>query len=116
LTVYLDERTRYCDSTSDLRRALGVELPRVAQLLAPDAASEALRLLEDLHAPLLEPPPPGTRVLFVGDCLFVEIRAFVRAAFDERPTVPEIEHVFSSAQQGLDDVEGATATAIRDFR
>ncbi|GAB3816767.1 hypothetical protein GCM10028820_16580 [Tessaracoccus terricola] len=116
LAVYLDERTRYCDSTLELRRALGTELPRLARMLAPDREHEALKVLEALHAPLLTSAPEGPRVLFVGDCLFVEIRAFVKAQFRQHHAVPEIEHVFFSVRQELADFSGVTTETIREFK
>lgn len=116
LAVYLDERTRYCDSSEQLRDALRVELPLLAELLAPETVQSALDELEDLHNRLLTPAPPGPRVLFIGDCLFVEIRAFVHSYFEEHHSLPEVEHVFFSARQQMDDVGAATSSAIREFR
>lgn len=116
LAVYLDERARYCDSTEELRRALRVELPLLAQVLAPEWEEDALEQLEQLHARLLTPALPGPRVLFVGDCLFVEIRAFVHSQFTQHHALPDIEHVFFSARQSVGDVGGSTTRAIREFR
>lgn len=115
LAVYLDERTRYGELLG-IAAPLRVELPRVAELLAPHAQEEALAELRTLHAPLLAAPDPGIRVLFVGDCLFVEVRAFLGAFSRQENRAPTVQHVFFSARQAVDDIESSTTSAIRDFQ
>ena len=122
-TIYLDERTRYLPpgtepgaSAALLERRLAVETPRVAALLASEKlpAGTIAELLNDLHSVLLRiPGKKRIRLLFLGDCLFVETRAFLRQLALEKGIDLEIDHVFFSAGQCAFSVDDAIASIRR---
>ncbi|HET9102944.1 MAG TPA: HAD-IIIC family phosphatase [Solirubrobacteraceae bacterium] len=97
--------------------------PERAELFAARLADEARELagrladgvdpavtlaaLQTLHAPLTRPPAPGDpRVLFVGDCLFSELRCFLSGRFaDRHGRMLDSDHVYFSA--GIEPLDPA---------
>ena len=107
--VYLDERTRYAPELADQAaqaalwgELLGTELPAVAALCTPLEPEGVLAVLDELHRDLVHPPEPLARVLFVGDCLFVETRAYLAPLASSRHRAVASKHAFFSASQRLD--------------
>jgi FkbH-like protein len=121
--VYLDERTRYLDAHLDagersafLRTQLAAEARAIAGLLAADIDAEAVAsLLGALHVSLTDPPATTARVLFIGDCLFVETRAFLVPLAQRRDRAVDVRQVFFSARQPAESVNTAIVDEVREF-
>src|SRR5579863_1358040 len=121
--VYIDERTRYLPPGLDgaaraalLARRLAVEIPAWAQLcasnkLTPEAVTP---LLEELHSDLTRAPGKNRiQLLLLGDCVFVETRAFLQHQALEKNVDLEIEQVFFNAGQSAFSVDDALASIGR---
>ncbi len=85
---------------------LSGEAARMAQLLEGTVSpSQTRAALDALHAPLTRPPESDDpRVLFVGDCLFTELRCFLSGRYAVRTgRMLDSDHVyFSSGVEPLD--------------
>ena len=122
--VYLDERTRYVEPSLGpeeradfLRPLLNLEFRRIADLLdATSGIDGVLNALLALHAPLLEPAQPVAQVLFIGDCLFVEARAFLVPLTREAGRAANVRQVFFSARQPLESVNASIIDEVSTYR
>jgi FkbH-like protein len=126
--LYFDERLRYVDRDlppaqlrAALRQQMAIEFPAIAAALAdelPDAltADGVEQQFWDFHEPLLNPPDAANRVLFIGDCVFVETRAFLaqRRAESGRPV--DVRHVFFSTRQPVAAVNTAIVNEVQRHR
>jgi FkbH-like protein len=123
--IYFDERSRYLPSALDagarlklLERNLGAERDAIARLYASDRLPPDAILSEydALHADLIPRSKPKSakrlRILFVGDCLFVETRAFLNQKARDLGIGFEIDHVFFNFFQGKFSV-GDVVAAIK---
>ena len=124
--IYFDERSRYLPSALDagarlklLERNLGAERDAIASLYASDRLPpEAIfREYDALHADLIPRSKPKSaqrlRILFVGDCLFVETRAFLNQKARDLGIAFEIDHVFFNFFQGKFSVDDVLAAIKR---
>jgi FkbH-like protein len=115
--VYLDERTRYLPSRLDARTRSDLMLHRLeieTKILGKAFASQKLpdsairTVLEDVHRKLKTGNGKSSnRILFAGDCIFVETRAFLQQKARDKGIDLEIDHVFFSTTQfalSVDDV------------
>jgi FkbH-like protein len=122
--IYFDERLRYIDRTtfsaeaqSALRDDVALEVGEIAELCRHVASVESItEVLWDFHRPLLYPPTPRAKVLFIGDCLFVETRAFLvqDCLASGRPV--DVRHIFFSTKQPLAEVNTAIVNEVRNFQ
>ncbi|MQW78019.1 HAD-IIIC family phosphatase [Nocardioides sp. dk4132] len=120
--IYLDERRRYASAELDASgcaaefgRRLPGELGRLAGLVADRLPVDlALEPLEQLHRGLTEHRDPSARVLFIGDCLFVETRALLVAR--EPATPVDVRHIFFSTRQQLAEVNSAIVNEVVAYR
>lgn len=118
--VYLDERTRYLPPGLDREQRADLfstrlpgEVARIAGLVSDRVdADEACRSLMRLHEDLVSMEPAAAKVLFIGDCLFVETRALL-SAWDDGPGPIDVEHVFFSTRQQLDAVNEAVVNEVK---
>ncbi len=119
-TVYLDERLRYvADGLSPQDRRslfldhLAIEIPAIAQLVSDQFDPEIAReILTGFHAPLTDRQEPKVKVLFIGDCLFVETRAFLAPVMERGDCPIETSHVFFSAAQQVESMNDAVIKEI----
>ena len=100
--VYLDERLRYLPSGLDLAerteflsKRLATEAEAISDLAAGSVEPQATcDLLADLHRPLTTAPAGDPlRLLFIGDAIFTEIRAFLVASELTHGRQLDIEHL-----------------------
>jgi len=122
--LYFDERLRYVDRDlppaqlhAALREQMTAEFPAIATALADELPADGVeQQLWDFHEPLLNPPDAANRVLFIGDCVFVETRAFLaqRRAESGRPV--DVRHVFFSAKQPIAAVNTAVVNEVQRHR
>jgi FkbH-like protein len=108
--VYLDERLRFAPHRADpkMRRAffeetLPVDEDVIAAAAPAEAQAELRQTLRKLHAPLMQ--PVGTdaiKMLAVGDCLFNEVRVFLRPRSALRKVSLDMRCVYFSAALGKD--------------
>lgn len=122
--LYFDERIRYMDSNTPsarrrktLHKHVAAEFSAIAQLLAdvlPEARVE--QEIWDFHKAFLDPPDPVAKVLFIGDCVFVETRAFLvhKGAESGRPV--DVRHTFFSAKQPMAEVNTAIVNEVNNWR
>jgi FkbH-like protein len=118
--VYLDERLRYVDQALAgaersrlLEDVIGAEILDLAALAQPTvAAADAAAVLRSFHAHLFDPPEDPVKVLFIGDCLFVETRAFLLPAARALGAPVEVRQIFFSARQSIDEPNAAIRSAI----
>jgi FkbH-like protein len=125
--VYLDERMRCLPGDLDaagraglLSRRLDYEAEAVAAAFAGPGLprSAILAAFHALHADLTRSAADGFRLLLVGDCVFVETRAFAQQRARETGLDLAVEHVFFSAKQGvfsIDDVLVSIRRAAPDL-
>jgi FkbH-like protein len=115
--VYLDERLRFETEPTQRRDLFSVEFPAVAKLLA-DVVEPAYaeKALWEYHAPLIEPIEPTSRVLFIGDCLFVDTRAFLTQLARNAGAPIDVRQVFFSAHQAIDSVNHAIIDAVTSYK
>jgi FkbH-like protein len=122
--IYFDERTRYMSANesaaehrAQLAKFLGVEMTKIAEAFATRDLPKSVIFdaLSRLHAQVLDPPKGSAtaRLLFVGDCLFVETRAFLEQLLLDHNYNPEIAQVFFSSTQGQLSVDDVLATIER---
>ena len=118
--VYLDERLRYLPADIHrearpqfLRTALEVELPAIAELCYGLDHGEVLEELHSLHRDLVDQIEPDMRLLFVGDCLFVETRAFLTPLARDQGRIIDVQQTFFSANQQLERRNEAVVSLIR---
>lgn len=122
--VYLDERLRYVDAglsaagrRSLLERNLAIEEAAIcatmSDVIDPSITAE---ILADLHAPLIRDQPAKIKLLFIGDCLFVETRAFLAPEMRQRDCPVDISHVFFSAGQQTGQINTAVVNEIECWR
>lgn len=122
--VYLDERTRYVDASlrpaeraDFLRPLLTLEFREIAKLIGEViVADKTIDALSNLHAPLLEPSEPVARLLFIGDCIFVETRAFLAPLAREAGRAVDVRHIFFSARQPLESANTSIVEEIASYR
>jgi FkbH-like protein len=122
--VYLDERLRYVDPSFSerqraafLRSALALEIDAIAELVCDAVdANDARAALWHLHAPLVEPADAAARLLFIGDCLFVETRAFLTAIARDAGRPVDVRQVFFSANQQIGSVNTAIVSQVTTQR
>lgn len=123
--VYLDERVRYVDprlSVAEraqvLGRAMADEFDAVADLVAATALdrSRVIDTLWELHSELVQVPAAPLKLLFIGDCLFVETRAFTASFAGKLGRDLDIRHVFFSAQQTVDRVNDAIQNEVGSYQ
>jgi FkbH-like protein len=119
--LYFDERLRYVDRTAgspeSLRRHMATEFSTIAEVFGDALPSAGVEQeLWEFHEPLLHPAEPNSKVLFIGDCLFVETRAFLvhGRAMDRRQV--DVRHVFFSTRQPLAEVNTAIVNEVRRYR
>jgi len=123
--VYLDERTRYfpaaLDAVARRRRLAEIFEAERDQFVAAYRTAELppallLREYDALHEDLHSPAGAGLkrlRLLFVGDCLFVETRAFLKPLVKELGIDLETDHVFFNSVQGRFSVDDVSALIKR---
>jgi hypothetical protein len=115
--VYLDERTRYLPPGFDPHARTGLMLRRMeietrylgAAFASNELPETAIRtVLEDVHRKLKTGnSKAANRIVFAGDCVFVETRAFLQQKARENGVDIEVDHVFFSTTQfalSVDDV------------
>lgn len=122
--VYLDERLRYVDPALDvearaahLRPLLATESAALVDLLQQVVEPETVvSALAGLHRPLTDPAAPEQRLMLIGDCLFVETRAFLvpERASAGRPL--DVRQLFFSARQPVDAVNTAVVEGVSRYR
>jgi FkbH-like protein len=78
--------------------------------------SQTVSLLWSLHADLLRAPATPLKLLFVGDCLFVETRAFVSSVARRAGLDVDIRHVFFSAHQFADGANEAIQNEVARYK
>ena len=85
-SLYLDMRVFNLQEVSpgDRPAVIAEHLPAELKAIASLAGGEqALRALEELHAPLLvEPSENGQRLLMIGDCIMAETGLFLHGAYE----------------------------------
>lgn len=119
--IYLEERVRYLEHLSPDDRArhvadgLVAEAAEMATLLPESRARDLERLILDLHEPITDPPSPVAKILFIGDCLFVETRAFLRPVAERAGWPVDVRQVFFSARQPRESVNTAIVTEVERF-
>jgi FkbH-like protein len=107
LASYREARVAYLPKALDgeqraqmfAERLVG-ESARIGELFADRVPPARMRaVLDAVHAPLMAPPEAGDpRVLFVGDCLFTEVRCFLSGRFAVRTgRMLDSDHVYFSA-------------------
>lgn len=122
--LYLDERLRYASSIrcpegfrQTLRKNMEIEFGAIAELVGDMVPEEAVRReLWEFHKPLTDPPAPASKVLFIGDCLFVETRAFLVWLTAESGHPADVKHIFFSASQPMPGVQTAIASEVEQYR
>jgi FkbH-like protein len=121
---YFDERTRYiddlpvdADALNEYRgAALRVEAAAIGELLADRASPAAIESsLLAFHETVLDPPSARHRVLFIGDCLFVETRAFLVPLTRRHGYPVDVKQIFFSSRQPMQAVNAAIVDAVRDY-
>jgi FkbH-like protein len=121
--VYLDERTRYLPADLDagsraalLEHQLEIEITEFAatfssEQLSPETVAHEFDVL---HSGLKRRPGKNrTKLLLVGDCIFVETRAFLQQQARDQSIDLDIDHVFFSASQGALSVDDVLASIKR---
>jgi FkbH-like protein len=121
--VYLDERTRYLPPALDaktraglLGRRLAIETTAIADWLstAGYTSEEVSRIFEQLHSELIQVSArTNVRLLFVGDCIFVETRAFLQQEARDKNIDLDVEHLFFSSGQCALSVDEVLASIKR---
>jgi FkbH-like protein len=122
--LYFDERLRYANRAASpaalaemLSQHMAIEFAAIADLVADVfPASQVRKDLWDFHTPLLAPPEPASRVLFIGDCLFVETRAFLVHHGAQSGHPVDVRHVFFSARQPKAAVNTAIVNEVTRYR
>ena len=122
--IYLDERVRYVDTgwspqerSERMRQQLTAEFAAIAEMLGSAFPPDAVfGVLWDFHAPLIDTPAADTKLLFIGDCLFVETRAFLGPIARDRDNPLDIRHVFFSASQQIASVNTAIVEEVKRFQ
>jgi FkbH-like protein len=122
--LYFDERMRFIDKTehSDqidtlLQEDFSLEFKAIADLLddeLPPAMVE--RELREFHSPLLSPPEPASKVLFIGDCLLVETRAFLTRQMIKLGHPTDVRNIFFSTSQPMDSANSAIVNEVKRYR
>jgi FkbH-like protein len=119
--LYFDERLRYVDRTvgspESLRRHMATEFSTIAEVFGDDLPSAGVEQeLWEFHEPLLQTVEAQSKVLFIGDCLFVETRAFLVHARAMQRRQVDVRHVFFSTRQPLAEVNTAIVNEVRRYR
>ena len=122
--LYFDERARYIDRTAfspesqqSLRDDMAIEVSQIAELCAGSLSVESVQqMLWEFHEPFLYPPETVTKVLFIGDCLFVETRAFLVQLGLENGRPVDVRHIFFSTKQPMVAVNTAIVNEVRSFQ
>ena len=126
--VYLDERTRYLPADLDaggraslLEHRLDIERTEFAARFSTGQLSLEMvaHEFDILHSGRKRRPNNNrTKLLLVGDCVFVETRAFLQQQARDLGIDLDIDHVFFSATQGAlsaDDVLASIKRAQPDL-
>jgi FkbH-like protein len=122
--LYFDERMRYMDASAlpaelrqTLRKHTTIEFSAIAEILRDALPVELVeRELLDFHKPLLNPPDPTAKILFIGDCIFVETRAFLSQYSTDHGHPADIRHVFFSTKQPMADVNTAVVNEVQRYQ
>jgi FkbH-like protein len=122
--LYFDERLRYVDRAmlspelrGSLTEDLAAEIKAISVLLADLIPPHETELeLVAFHQPLFDPPAPAGKILFIGDCLFVETRAFLsyQSAISDHPV--DVRHIFFSTKQPMANVNTAIVEEVKRYR
>ncbi|HEY6279158.1 MAG TPA: HAD-IIIC family phosphatase [Streptosporangiaceae bacterium] len=122
--LYFDERLRYADRatsraalSTSLSQNMAIEFAAIAELVADVFPADRVRQdLWDFHAPLLAPPEPASKVLFIGDCLFVETRAFLIHHGAQSGHPVDVRHVFFGARPPAAAVNTAIVNEVTRYQ
>lgn len=121
--LYFDERLRYIDKAehSDMNTLLQndftLEFSAIADLLRTSLPRTTVETeLWEFHNVLLNPPKPLSKVLFIGDCLFVETRAFLAQRMIEVGRPADIRNVFFSTSQPIVSTNSAIVNEVKRYR
>jgi FkbH-like protein len=122
--LYFDERMRYIDKHApsaemlrSLREDMAVEFAAIADAFKHELPPELIQQeLQEFHELISSPPASMERVLFIGDCIFVETRAFLlyRSVMSGRPV--DVRHVFFSARPPRAKVNTAIVNEVQHYQ
>lgn len=112
--AYLDERVRY-GTPPEVTAVLDEETAAIAQLVADRVDPEVTTaLLDELHGSLTHPDTPRRSMLFLGDCLFVELRASLVPALRAKGLPVHVDQLFFSANQAIPGRESAIVREVAE--
>lgn len=121
---YFDERMRYVDKEGQiedlykkLEKDFETEVQGIADLLKGEHPQSSVETeLRDFHKAFFNPPSPVSKVLFIGDCLFVETRAFLVQRMTSLGQPVDVRSIFFSTRQPMASVDSAIVSEVKRYQ